>query len=77
MSNCFATEGSVLELTSSGFKGSGMLILGADLKDLTGNVVRVGLQQDWVEMRVARDVKVRLVVNILRSGTGTSDIFCT
>lgn len=77
MSNCFATEGSVLELTSSGFKGSGMLVWVVDLKDLTGNVVRVGLQQDWVEMRVARDVKVRLKVNIFRSGTGTLEIFCT
>lgn len=66
VSNCLETDGSVLELTSSGFRGSGMVNLVLAAKDLTGKEMRgEGFVQVWMEIREARDVRVRRVVNIV------------
>lgn len=73
MSYCLETEGSVLELTSSAFSFSGMLILVLAVKALVGKVVKGGLVQVWVEMREARDARVRLVENIFELSKGYLD----
>lgn len=70
MSYCLETEGSVLELTSSDFSCSGMLILVLVVKALVGKVVKAGLVQVWMEMREASDVRVRLVENIFELWKG-------
>lgn len=80
VSYCLETEGSVLELTSSGLSPSGMLILVLAAKDLMGKaVVKAGLMQVWIEMRDAKDVRVRLVVNIARVYEGNCEVsfLCT
>jgi hypothetical protein len=73
VSSCLATDGSVLLLTSSGFNCSGILILELAAKDLIGKVEKAGLEQVWiVEMREAKDVRVRLVENIVEIGGETA-----
>jgi hypothetical protein len=53
-------------LTSSDFNCSGMLVLELAAKDLIGKAVKAGLVQVWiVEIRDAKDVRVRLVENIV------------
>jgi hypothetical protein len=74
VSSCLETEGSVLLLTSSGFSCSGMLVLELAAKDLIGKVVKAGLVQVWmVEKRDAKDVRVRLVENIVGIGGETAE----
>jgi hypothetical protein len=66
VSSCLETDGSVLLLTSSDFNCSGMLVLELAAKDLIGKAVKAGLVQVWiVEIRDAKDVRVRLVENIV------------
>jgi hypothetical protein len=81
VSSCLETEGSVLLLTSSGFNCSGMLVLELAAKDLIGKVVRAGLVQVWiVEKRDAKDVRVRLVDNIVKIEGNTAQavlMYCT
>jgi hypothetical protein len=73
VSSCLATDGSVLLLTSSAFNCSGILILKLAAKDLIGKVEKAGLEQVWiVEMREAKDVRVRLVENIVEIGGETA-----
>jgi hypothetical protein len=73
VSSCLATDGSVLLLTSSAFNCSGILILELAAKDLIGKVEKTGLEQVWiVEMREAKDVRVRLVENIVEIGGETA-----
>jgi hypothetical protein len=73
VSSCLATDGSVLLLTSSAFNCSGILILELAAKDLIGKVEKAGLEQVWiVEMREAKDVRVRLVENIVEIGGETA-----
>jgi hypothetical protein len=60
-------------LTSSAFNCSGILILELAAKDLIGKVEKAGLEQVWiVEMREAKDVRVRLVENIVEIGGETA-----
>lgn len=66
MSSCLDTEGSVLEVTSSFLSCSGMLILVLLAKERAVKVVKAGFVQVWTEVRDARDVRVRLVENIIR-----------
>jgi hypothetical protein len=49
------------------------LILELAAKDLIGKVEKAGLEQVWiVEMREAKDVRVRLVENIVEIGGETA-----
>jgi hypothetical protein len=58
-----------------------MLVLELAAKDLIGKVVRAGLVQVWiVEKRDAKDVRVRLVENIVKIEGNTAQavlMYCT
>lgn len=66
MSYCFETDGSVLELTSSGLSCSGIVILDVREKALVRMEVRKGVLVlvAAIERRGARVVRVRLLENI-------------